>query len=391
MAALPTEQRQRTSVTEYVEAVLPPDRRDEMLLPLPSQIAPERFMAGLQSALLKNPALMQIHPTLVRNEVIQWVSRGLTFDPYFAEVYLVVRKNFKKQRDEPSALIGVNGLLKLVRQSGLVTSVTTEIVYEHDTFDVSLGLHRDLIHKPELMRDPGPAKFVYAVAHVEGEAVFRVMGMAEVEKHRAASDGWKAFSAGRIKSTPWSEWPEAMAKKTVLRALLKTLPQSSEIAEILKKDDETDYTNDNDESAAPRRGRPPGRLASTLKVIGDNGTTPAPDPKPEPKPEREPRHDDEPDPALDDPELEDEPDGDGEDVAHDAQTGEIIDPPADIANSTDEFDADGIQIDPQDKDFLRGQEDQRNGVRKLLSTSIKNDARRFAHWKAGYDDAEING
>jgi hypothetical protein len=167
-----------------------------------------------------------------------------------------------------------------------------------------------------------------------------------------------------------------MAKKTVLRALLKALLQSSELAEILKRDDEADYSDAADEQS-PRRGRP--RLAASLKVIAEND----PPKKPEPRHDDEPV--DEPEEFDDDPIFEDAPDQDDGQagIPHNPQTGEILDPVED--------DEPEIAIDRSDADYQRGQTDRRNGVKKLISQAIKGDPVRMAHWKAGYDDADANG
>jgi hypothetical protein len=51
----------------------------------------------------------------------------------------------------------------------------------------------------------------------------------EVHKIREKSAGWKAYQAGKTKSSIWLEYPEIMMLKTGIRYLAKFIPQSPEL------------------------------------------------------------------------------------------------------------------------------------------------------------------
>lgn len=66
------------------------------------------------------------------------------------------------------------------------------------------------------------------------------MSVADVHAIRDRSDAWKAFKDGKIKSTPWSTDDTEMSKKTVIRRLVKRVPQSPELADALRLEDQAE-------------------------------------------------------------------------------------------------------------------------------------------------------
>lgn len=120
--------------------------------------------------------------------------------------------------------LGYKGLVELAYRSGVVKSVNAELVFAEDAFEVELGTERRLIHRPSFAvhdrTNYAQATHVYATAKLNnGEFVFEVLTKPELEKVRKSS---KAANDG-----PWRDWPEAMAKKTAVKRLLKLLPSST--------------------------------------------------------------------------------------------------------------------------------------------------------------------
>jgi recombination protein RecT len=171
----------------------------------------------------------------------------------------------------------MRGLLKLAHQSGELKSIVVECVYEGDEFDyVPTDATAPISHVVNLRKDRGEIFAVYALATKhDGGLVFEVMTLSEVNKIRDRSDGWKAYKADKIKSTPWStDWTE-MARKTVFRRLSKYLPSSSDksaFASAVQRIDE-DYTFDADADATGEISTPKpaskqrGGAAAALKNI----------------------------------------------------------------------------------------------------------------------------
>lgn len=140
--------------------------------------------------------------------------------------------------------LGKNGMLELVKRSGLVSTIRTQCVYEGDDFDYyedEGGLH--FHYRPNLEAHHGEAnlKLVYLSAHMkDGGSVFLAMSKNEVDAIKARS---KAQSFG-----PWKTDYEAMAEKTVIRRAFNRglLPRSVEVAKAVSQDETTPevYTED---------------------------------------------------------------------------------------------------------------------------------------------------
>ncbi len=229
----------KLTVQEFEAQVLPPERKRELFRALPSHVRAEAFERALFSALMQNPDLMLCHPSLVYREVSKAAGSGLLLDPEFGEAYIVCVYNPKSgKRDLPQLRRGYRGLLKLVRQSGEISRCNTRAVYRNDKIDCQLGTDEHLIHTPDLFGERGDVIGFYAVASYRtGDIDFEPMNIEEVKRIRDRADAYKAFVAGKIKSTPWESDFDEMARKTVLRRLCKRLPQSPELQLALSEED----------------------------------------------------------------------------------------------------------------------------------------------------------
>lgn len=112
------------------------------------------------------------------------------------------------------------GLIKLARNSGDLALIYSEIVREGDDFEMEKGLEPKLRHRPNI-EGRGKPRGGYAVYRLKsGEADFAWMSVEEIEKIRKRS---KAANDG-----PWvTDWDE-MAKKTLIKRVLKVAPSSVE-------------------------------------------------------------------------------------------------------------------------------------------------------------------
>lgn len=241
--------------------VLPPERASGLFASLPAHVKPERFERNLSIALRQHPNLLKCDPEAVFNEVSKAAALGLLLDPQLGEAYLITGWNNQERRLAPQLRVGYRGLIKLGRQSGEIAASYAHEVCERDEFECVLGDNKRLHHKPNLAQDRGEAYAYYAVVKLAGgETDFEVMSLREVHRIRDRSDGWKAFKDGKIKSTPWGTDEGEMAKKTVIRRLMKRMPASPELADALRIEDEADYRDIRD--VTPERPT----LASRLKT-----------------------------------------------------------------------------------------------------------------------------
>lgn len=221
-------------VEAYKLQILPPERAAELHRALPAHIRPERFERNLLNALMQNPKLMEHDPRLVYREVSKAAGLGLVLDPQLGEAYIIEAWDGRMKKAVPQLRVGYRGIMKLAKQSGEIATIYAHAVHERDHIICELGDKPKLEHRPELFADRGAVVGYYAVVrYKDGETDFEPMNRAEVEAIRGRSDAYKAFQAGKIKSTPWTTDFSEMARKTVIRRLLKRVPQSPDLADVL--------------------------------------------------------------------------------------------------------------------------------------------------------------
>jgi len=233
-----------TQLEVYRGEVLPPEKASELWQALPSHIKPAVFERNLMNALMANPDLMQHDPRLVYREVAKAAGLGLLLDPLLGEGYLVVAYNYKTKNKEPQLRVGYKGMCKLARQTGEVGNIYAHEVHEKDHVEVDLGFPKIFHHKPVLFGDRGPIiGYVALITFDDGTFDFEPMSVQQCHDIRDRSDAWKAFSEGKIKSTPWSTDDSEMSKKTVLRRLLKRQQQSPEMVAAQRIEDDAEFPN----------------------------------------------------------------------------------------------------------------------------------------------------
>lgn len=259
-----------TPVEAYANEVFGDNgRQSELWASLPRHMAPDRFRRNCIILLMQKPELLKFDPRFIYREVAKAAALGLLLDPQLGEAYVVPvyvpGRQGKAAHYEPQLRVGYRGLIKLARQSGEVRRIYAHEVCEHDHIECDMGVDKRLVHKPQLFADRGAIIGYYAVIHyADGETDFEPMSLADIHAIRdQKSDGWRAYQAGRIKSTPWATDFAEMAKKTVIRRLLKRVPQSPELSDALALEGAADETERRVLSApapqSPKRGRPPKR------------------------------------------------------------------------------------------------------------------------------------
>ncbi len=124
------------------------------------------------------------------------------------------------------------GLIDLAYRSGEITDISAHEVRENDTFDYELGLTPKLRHIPAL-KDRGDVILYYAVYHTKsGGYGFEVMSKEDVTRHM------KEFSKAASKGfSPWQTNFDEMAKKTVVKRVLKYAPLKTDFVRAVGTDE----------------------------------------------------------------------------------------------------------------------------------------------------------
>jgi recombination protein RecT len=189
---------------------------------LPTSIPPERFINVTMTAVRLNPDLLACERQSLWTACLRAASDGLL--PDGREGAIVPFK------DKAQWMPMVGGLLKRFRNSGQFKSISVGIVHEGEEFAYWLDEHGE--HMRHVPGDgAGKPLKAYAMATTsDGGVMIKVMTEAEINKRRNAS---------RAKNSPlWTEWIEEAWMKTVLRNLAKRLPMSSDLDDLIRRDDD---------------------------------------------------------------------------------------------------------------------------------------------------------
>ncbi len=211
------------TMQQYIEKMKP-----GIAAALPSVITPERFTRMVLSAISTNPTLAQTTPKSFLGAMMTAAQLGMEPNTPLGQAYLIPFRNHGVL--ECQFQLGYKGLLDLAYRSGEVSSIQAQIVYENDKFEYSYGLEPKLVHVPA-MSDRGDPTHVYAVFRTkDGGFGFEVMSMDDCRAHARRYS--KAYNAG-----PWQTNFEEMAKKTVLKRVLKYAPLKSDFQRAVTQDE----------------------------------------------------------------------------------------------------------------------------------------------------------
>lgn len=191
---------------------------------LPKHINSERFVRIAITSIRQNPKLAKCSQESLLGALMTSAQLGL--EPgILGQAYLIPYK------DNVQFQIGYKGMIELLRRSGQLSDIYACEIRKNDDFQITLGLHRDIKHNINFNEDRGEVVGYYAVAVLkDGANSFEFMTKKQVEEHR------KKFSkAGN--NSPWETDFDEMAKKTVIKKLLKYLPVSVEWLENVSKDE----------------------------------------------------------------------------------------------------------------------------------------------------------
>lgn len=254
---------------------------------LPAHVPMDRFKRILASAIGTN---LDLKRAVTENPQSVWASAlaaakdGLL--PDGREAALVVFNTKVKCSDGVSRSLAtaqympmIGGILKMMRQSGEVASLSAQVVYEADDFDYELGDEEKIYHKPSLSDDRGKMIACYAILKTKDGGIYReLMGRDQVMAVKKIS---------RAKNGPWDgPFESEMWKKTVLRRLAKRAPLSTDIIDLIQRDDgmyDLDQPADTALPPPPPQGSGQVLDLTTGKVMDE-------DPEAPPPPEEEPEN-----------------------------------------------------------------------------------------------------
>lgn len=207
---------------------------EQLKMALPKHMSPERIVRIALTTLRVTPRLAACEPYSFLAALFQSAQLGL--EPNLnGEAWIIPYQNQGKLMAQFQ--IGAYGLVKLFWNHQTATSLQVEKVHEKDLFEYDLGSNTVRHIPPAFGKDRGDVIGYYAAAElVNGGRVLKVLSKNEAEIF--ARKFSKCFREGAfMRGTPWAEHFDEMAKKTVLKQLMKLLPKSIEIQRALAMDE----------------------------------------------------------------------------------------------------------------------------------------------------------
>lgn len=195
---------------------------------LPAHVSVDRFVRVVMTSVNSNPDLMRADRKTLFAAATHAAQFGLL--PDGREGAIVSFFNKKAGIHQCQFMPMVAGVMKMVRNSGEISTWTVEAVYENDEFDFQLGDEPFISHRPKLS-GRGKMIAVYSIVTMkDGEKSREVMSVEDIEGIKKRS---RTSSYG-----PWVTDYAEMAKKTVIRRHSKRLPSSTDLDGLVSADDD---------------------------------------------------------------------------------------------------------------------------------------------------------
>lgn len=191
---------------------------------LPGIMTAERFARLALTAINSTPKLKECNQDTFLGALMQAAQLGLEPNTALGQAYLIpYGKNVQFQ-------IGYKGLIDLAHRSGQFKTIYAREVYSADEFHYEYGLDPKLEHIPAT-ENRGEVEFYYAVFTLtNGGFGFEVMSKSDVVSFA------KKYSQA-YKSGPWQTNFDEMAKKTLIKKVLKYAPIKTEFVREIATDE----------------------------------------------------------------------------------------------------------------------------------------------------------
>jgi recombination protein RecT len=239
---------------------------EQMATRTKSQLVFEREAKFALEIIQNSEKLQSCDPATVYSSIVNVSALGLSLNPVLGEAALIPRWNRNKRMNDCTLSPMYRGLVRLATESGRVTHVKAELVFELDEIDMSLGANPDIKHNPMpsiiggeaervvdfINRERNKLRAVYVVAHLNDESkIIGVMSYDEILKVAMCSEAFnpRPDRNGKKRSPygPWLEHPGEMAKKALINREQKTWPRAGSgpdrldaAVEVMQKADENE-------------------------------------------------------------------------------------------------------------------------------------------------------
>ena len=240
------------------------------------------------TAASNNSRLLECEPSTVTDSMVHLAAMGLSLNPAAQQAALIPRWNTKKGSLDCTASPQYRGLMKLATDTGLITNITAEVVFEceEDSFDVDLGSKPYLKHKMKVFAPPNERvinlldleknKLIggYCIAHYRDSEYphITMLDLTDVLAIANSSDAFNPKVRGRQQarkpSGPWVYFPGEMIKKSGIKRASKQWPLSddSKYAQLLTAIEVDNTADANEQRAEVRADEIESEMDSTISA-----------------------------------------------------------------------------------------------------------------------------
>lgn len=211
---------------------------------LPPHMPVDRFMRVVLTAVNGNPDLLRADRRSLFEAAMKAAQDGLLPDGRDGALVIYNTKVPGKAGEKDTWIQKVQwmpmiaGILKRIRNSGELKTIVARVVYAGDKYRCWVDDDGEHVEYEAVEdQDRNIVRRIFAMARLKDDSVeVEELFPADIEKIRAASK-----SSG---GPAWTNWWSEMAKKSALRRLSKRLPISSDLDDLIRRDDELyDFSN----------------------------------------------------------------------------------------------------------------------------------------------------
>lgn len=255
-------------------------REHEFARALPAHVPAAKFVRALQTAITSSKDIGQCTERSVIMECMKAAADGLVIDNREATLVKMncnvgTREN-PKWENQAKYIPMYQGLMKMARNSGEISSIAAVLVHKNDTFRYHPAVDDKPLHEPDWFGDRGEPIGGYCVAMLkDGCTIVEVMSKAQILKIGNATKNAKQYDPE--KGETWGEW----WRKTLVRRISKWMPRSTDkeagdFFEAVQRDDDL-YNPETGEVLADqppkpaRKKRGAGAAAMAAKPASEGG------------------------------------------------------------------------------------------------------------------------
>tara|TARA_R100001082_G_scaffold30938_1_gene15593 strand:- start:35 stop:835 length:801 start_codon:yes stop_codon:yes gene_type:complete len=230
---------------------------DKFTEALPRQMDVNKFISVAKLTLNKNPKLLQADKTSLMQTFMKAAQDGLYLDGREAAAV--------QYGNQVNYLPMVEGVIKLMHNSGLIKTISAEVVYENDCFEYELGSNPHVKHIPLLVGNKGNRICVYCYVQTANDGEYiEIMNMDDLDKCKQQAKGASS------PHSPWVKWFDQMAKKTVIHRIAKRLPKNDAINSVVRIDEDTDFKQAVNVTPTPdKQEQPLSRLKEAMGMANE--------------------------------------------------------------------------------------------------------------------------